>query len=46
MAESPDQAAPGRARETGPALEFHYRFPLWLARILHEGDSKTAENPR
>ena len=25
-----DKAPPGRARETGPALEFHYRFLLWL----------------
>ena len=31
MAESLDKAPPGRARETGPALEFHYRFLLWLA---------------
>jgi len=30
MAEPLDQAPPGRARETGPALEFHYRFLLWL----------------
>jgi len=25
-----DKAPPARARETGPALEFHYRFMLWL----------------
>jgi len=25
-----DKAPPGRARETGPVLEFHYRFLLWL----------------
>lgn len=25
-----DKAPPGPARETGPALEFHYRFLLWL----------------
>jgi len=25
-----DKAPPHRARETGPALEFHYRFMLWL----------------
>jgi len=30
MAEPLDQAPPGRARETGPALEFHSRFLLWL----------------
>ncbi len=25
-----DKDPPGRARETGPVLEFHYRFLLWL----------------
>jgi len=30
MDKSLGSAPPGRARETGPALEFHYRFLLWL----------------